>query len=434
MVAERAAGWAVTLYHAPPMSPALRRRAVVLAVSAVAVVAALAAGARVARAQDGGAGGSAAPAGPPPTPVKVAAVRSEKLAPRKKVFGELHAAHRSVIAAEEGGIVREVLVHEGEKAAAGAVLVRLDDARLKLAAAANAASLSSARAAVVEREAMLARTERDLDLMKRAASQGGTNPREMSDSESAVAVARAQLAQAKAAVAIVEQQGALITKRAADLEVRAPYAGVVTARHADVGAWVADGGAVVDFLGTEELEGWFEVPQELFGAAMDLVAQADKHLTRAVPVDIQSATGQDIKAVGIRVVPEIDPRSRTFHAVLRIMREDDVPLASGLALTAYVPAGALAPRLLVSKDAILRGDAGPFVYAVRGGIAMPVNVRIAFPAGADVALEPGSLEEGAQVVVEGNERLRPMSPVAPLAAAAAPSATAPSAAGSEGKK
>jgi len=400
-------------------------------VSAVAVVAALTS---TICAQDGGGGGgaAAAPAGPPPTPVKVAAVRSEKLSPRKRVFGELHAAHRSVIAAEEGGIVREVLVHEGEKAAAGAVLVRLDDARLKLAAAANAASLSSARAAVIEREAMVARTERDFDLMKRAASQGGTSSREMSDSESAVAVARAQLEQAKAAVAIVEQQGALIAKRSADLEVRAPYAGVVTSRHADVGAWVADGGAVVDFLGTEELEGWFEVPQELFGAAMDLVAQADKHLTRAIPVDIETATGHDIPAVGIRVVPEIDPRSRTFHAVLRIMRQDDVPLASGLALTAFVPAGARVPRLLVSKDAILRGDAGPFVYAVRGGIAMPVNVRIAFPAGADVALEPGSLEEGAQVVVEGNERLRPMSPVAPIATPAAPAA-AP-AAGSEGKK
>ena len=398
------------------MSPA-PRRAVVLAVSAVAVVAALTS---TICAQDGGGGGgaAAAPAGPPPTPVKVAAVRSEKLSPRKKVFGELHAAHRSVIAAEEGGIVREVLVHEGEKAAAGAVLVRLDDARLKLAAAANAASLSSARAAVIEREAMVARNERDFDLMKRAASQGGTSSREMSDSESAVAVARAQLEQAKAAVAIVEQQGALIAKRSADLEVRAPYAGVVTARHADIGAWVADGGAVVDFLGTEELEGWFEVPQELFGAAMDLVAQADKHLTRAIPVEIETATGQEIPAVGIRVVPEIDPRSRTFHAVLRIMRKDDVPLAAGLALNAFVPQGAAANWTLVPKNALVYQGVNASVFMVDKGVAVPVPVRVAFPIGDSVALEgAGMLAAGALVVVEGNERLIPMSPVAPIAPA-----------------
>ena len=68
------------------------------------------------------------------------------------------------------------------------------------------------------------------------------------------------------------------------------------------------------------------------------------------------------------------------------------------------------------KDAILRGESGPFVYAVRDGIAVPVNVRIVFPSGADVAIEPGALAAGAKVVVEGNERLMPMSPVAPLAA------------------
>jgi len=95
----------------------------------------------------------------------------------------------------------------------------------------------------------------------------------------------------------------------------------------------------------------------------------------------------------------------------------DGVLAPGLALTAYVPAGAVAPRLVVPKDAILRGDAGPYVFAVRGGMAMPVNVRVAFPIGDRVALEAGAaLEPGVQVVVEGNERLMPMSPVAPIAA------------------
>ena len=377
-------------------------RALLLAVTSVLLTAPVAA-------QD------AAPAAPPPTPVKVAAARTEQMAPRKKVFGELRAARRATIAAEEGGIVREVLVREGEKAEAGGVLVRLDDTRLKLALAANAAALTAAEATVDERESAVGREERHLTLMKRAELGGGTNPREMADAESALASARAQLAQAKAAVSVIEQQGALLERRLKDLEVRAPFTGVVTARHAEVGAWIADGGAVVDFVGTESFEGWFDVPQELYGAAMELVAESDKHLTRGIPVDIESATGREIQAVGIRVVPEIDPRSRTFRTVLRIMKDDGLSLASGLALTAYVPAGARAPRLLVPKDAVLRGEAGPFVYAVRDGIAVPVNVRIAFPAGADVALEPGALEDGAKVVVEGNERLRPMTPVAAIA-------------------
>ena len=363
--------------------------------------------------------------GPPPTPVVVASVRVEKLAPRKKVFGELQAAHRSVIAAEEGGIVREVVVHEGERAAAGAVLVRLDDARIKLALAANSASLIAAHATVDEREEMVKRSERGLDLMKRAAEQGGTNPREMSDSGSGLAIARAQLAQSRAAAVIVEQQGAMLAKRIADLEVRAPYAGVVTARHADIGAWIADGGAVVDFIATEEFEGWFEVPQEFLGAAMELVAQSNKQLSRGIPVQIQTSTGQDLQAVGIRVVPEIDPRSRTFHAVLRIMRDDEVVLASGLSLNAFVPQGAPANWTLVPKNAIVYQGVNASVYMVDKGVAIPVPVRIAFPVGDSVALEGASaLVAGAQVVVEGNERLMPMAKVVPVAPSAPISAPA----------
>jgi hypothetical protein len=50
-----------------------------------------------------------------------------------------------------------------------------------------------------------------------------------------------------------------------------------------------------------------------------------------------------------------------------------------------------------------------------------------------VALEAGAaLEPGVQVVVEGNERLMPMSPVAPIAAGGA--GAAGNTAGSEGAK
>ncbi len=363
-------------------------------------------------AQDGASDG--APKGPPPTPVRVAEAKQESLAPRKRVFGELRASKRSVLAAEEGGIVRELLVREGEKAEAGAVIARLDDSRLKLELAANGAALDAAKATAGEREATVAREERDLELLRKAQSQGGTNPREMSDAESELAIARAQLAQARAAVKVIEQQGALLAKRVADLEVRAPYAGVVTMHHADVGAWIAAGGDVVDFIGTRELEAWFEVPQELFGAATALSEESAKRLQRAVPIEIQAATGAGVIAVSLRIVPEIDPRSRTFRAVLRVY-DDSQLLASGLALTAYVPAGSNEPRIVIPKDAVVRGDAGAFVYAVRGGMAVPVNVRIAFPIGDRVALEPGALEAGVQVVTEGNERLMPMTPVAPIA-------------------
>ena len=363
-------------------------------------------------AQDGASDG--APKGPPPTPVRVAEAKQESLAPRKRVFGELRASKRSVLAAEEGGIVREIVAREGEHASAGAVLARLDDSRLKLELAANAAALDAAKATAGEREATVARAERDLELLRKAQAQGGTNPREMSDAESELAIARAQLSQSRAAIKVIEEQGALLAKRVADLEVRAPYAGFVTKLHADAGAWVASGGAVCDFLGSDNFDGWFDVPQELLGPANDLVKSAAAGTERAVPVDIQTTTGASIIAVGIRVVPEIDPRSRTFHAVVRVYK-GDAALADGLSLVAFVPQGAPQPWTLVPKDALVYQGTNASLFMVQNGVAVPVQVRVAFPVGDLVALEPAALPVGAQVVVEGNERLIPMSAVVPVA-------------------
>jgi RND family efflux transporter MFP subunit len=348
----------------------------------------------------------------------VAEAKVESLAPRKKVFGELKASKRSTIAAEEGGIVREIVVREGGRVDAGAVIARLDDARVKLEIGANDAALAAARATADERGAMVVREERDLELMRKAQAQGGTNPREMSDAESALAIARAQAAQAKAALMVIEQQGALLAKRLKDLEVRAPYAGAVTKLRVDEGAWVGDGGAVVDFVGVDSFDGWFDVPQEFLGAANDLVKQAATKTERAVPLEIQTTAGARIMAVGIRVVPEIDPRSRTFHAVTRIMR-DDSALADGLALVAFVPQGAPQQWTLVPKDALVYQGTNAGLFVVQNGVAVPVQVRVAFPMGDMVALEAGAVAAGAQVVVEGNERLMPMSPVAPVSGDAA---------------
>jgi RND family efflux transporter MFP subunit len=394
---------------------------------AIALPAALLATSPALARQDDASAAASAPQGPPPAPVRVVKARAESLAPRKKVFGEIRASRKSTIASEGAGLVREFPVNEGDRVPAGEVLARLDDTRIKLEIAVHAATLEAARATVAEREAVIAREERDLELLRRASAAGGTNPRELADAESALAVARAQATQARAAAVVIEQQGAILNDRLADLVVRAPFAGVVTMRHSEEGAWIAEGGAVVDLIATDELEAWFEVPQELYGATVALAAESAKGLTREVPLSIESATDVPVAAFGVRVVPEVDPRSRTFRAVLRVVNTKELlaqSLAPGLALTAFVPAGATAPRIVIPKDAILRGDASPFVYVVRGGVAMPVNVRIAFPLGDDVALEPGAIAAGDEVVTEGNERLMGPTPVAPVAPNAPAASTA----------
>lgn len=363
-----------------------------------------------------------APKGPPPAPVKVAEARAAELAPRKRVYGELRAPHRSVVAAEEAGIVRESLVSEGLVVAKGDVLARLDDTRVRLEMAINAANLLAANAVVDERKAVVAREERDLELLRRASAEGGANPRELTDAESALAIARAQVESARAAAAVVEQQGALLARRLRDLEIRAPFGGVITSKSVEPGAWIAAGGAVVELLDTADLEAWFDVPQEFFTSATALAsarpsaAASTGEAAVMQTLEIRTTLDAPVLTGALRIIPEIDARSRTFHAVAEIANRDG-RLAAGMALEAFVPQGAPTTWIVVPKDALIYQGVSASIFVVRGGLASPTPVRIAFPIGDDVALEPGAVAAGDQVVVEGNERLMPMSPVAPVAAA-----------------
>jgi RND family efflux transporter MFP subunit len=300
---------------------------------------------------------------------------------------------------------------------ARAPIARLDGARLHLELRILEANAAVARANLVERELGQARSARDPELLKRAAAEGGTNPRERADAESDLAVAAALVTQSQAAIAVIEQQAALLAERRRDLEIVAPFDGVVTKRHAEAGAWIAAGGPVVEPVDSSHLEAWFDAPQEMFAVAQRLADAASQG--GAAPelrtLEIQATTGVRVEATGIRVVPEIDAQARTFHAIATV-RRDPANLAAGLALDAFVPQGPAAPYTLVPKDALVYQGVNTSVFVVRNGVAVTTPVRIAFPVGDDVALEAGAVATGDAVVVEGNERLIPGSAVAPIAA------------------
>ena len=45
---------------------------------------------------------------------------------------------------------------------------------------------------------------------------------------------------------------------------------------------------------------------------------------RALPIEIETAGGDELPATRIRVIPSIDPRSRTFVTILTVIDRDGV--------------------------------------------------------------------------------------------------------------
>lgn len=160
------------------------------------------------------------------------------------------AREHATVSAEVMGIVREVLVDEGSKVEKGQVLARLDDTRAQIGlaqakASANAAhkNVDSLSAQLTEAKTVLSRAQQ-LAERKVGPQSAVTSAQAQMDSLSAqLAAARAQ---AKAADEQVRSQQDLVERYV----IRAPFAGVVIAKNAQVGELLAPSAAGGGFTRT----------------------------------------------------------------------------------------------------------------------------------------------------------------------------------------
>jgi len=358
---------------------------------------------------------TATPQGGAPTPVRVDDLRLEEVQQRRLVTGSVRAVRRSEIATREAGLVLELGVREGQPVEAGAVLARLDSRKLELELGVLTAEERAAQDTLSERRSDEDQARRDLEAIRSLAGRDATNPKELADAETAVAIAVARAARAASDVAAIGARKELLQQRVEDLVIRAPFAGSVVRRLTEVGEWLGEGAAVAELVSTDQVEAWLEVPQALWGAS----ARGDADLQITI-----EATGATLSPSSSRAVADVDPRARTFALVAPLPAE--AGLAPGMSVTAWVPTSSAAKELTVSRDALLRNATGPYVYVASdtgdGGpsLAVPTPVEVLFQTRDRVVVRAKGLAPGTPVVVEGNERLFPMAPIQPIAHAPNP--------------
>jgi RND family efflux transporter MFP subunit len=168
--------------------------------------------------------------------------------------GYVTARRQATVSAQITGTLTEVLIEEGDHVKAGQVLGRLDDTAQRASLAQTEAQLRSAQALLLENQAQLAQSERDVkrdeDLLGRKLV-----------SQQAVEQARTQLATLAAQVSVQRRQieVAAANVRSAQVQldyctVRAPFTGIVIAKSAQVGEIIsplsAGGGFTRTGIGT----------------------------------------------------------------------------------------------------------------------------------------------------------------------------------------
>jgi RND family efflux transporter MFP subunit len=337
--------------------------------------------------------------GPPPANVVVDQSRRDVIEPRREVTGELRAVRRSTLASQQSGLVASIDVEEGQHVEQGVELIRLDDTYATIEVAESESRLVAARAVVEAREAQLVRANRDLESIQSLGDSA--TEKEILDARSDVIISEAQLAQARADVLAAEAALQRAEQRVADMTITAPYGGVVIRKLTEVGQWIGVGDDVVEFVDLDVIDAWLDVPENLL-ARLEL---------QGVDAQIRlRATGEVFSAPVSAIVPNADRLSRLFPVRVRLQNEIG-RLRPGMSIVGLAPTGARQEMLTIHKDALLRDDAGAFVYFNGGGVAAVARVRVLFANGDRLVVESATLPADVGVVIEGNERLFPGQPL-----------------------
>lgn len=268
--------------------------------------------------------------------------------------------------------VTEVLVHEGDRVAAGQVLVRLDSRDLEAKRSQVEAGLAEATAVHTDAAAQAAR-------IRGLYADSAATRAQLDQVE-------AGLARAEAAVRMATAQAAELQATASYAEVRAPFAGTVTGRFVDPGAFAAPGAPLVAVQDAGTL-------RVVVHAAPEMVAGVRRGArVRATVGD----TTVDARVEGVV------PSGGNLYTVNALVPNTGNRLLSGSAASLGFSRGERA-AIVVPAAALVRQDDLVGVHAVVGGSSELRWIRIGEQVGDRVEVLAG-LAAGDTVLVPAGER------------------------------
>ena len=328
--------------------------------------------------------------------VGVDAVVLQPLSQTQPVIGRFVAKQAGIVSARVAGAVTEMRVEVGDRVKRGEILAVIDLQKMTLlrdAARAEAdqaqAGENAARARHNKTQNELTRIEGIQDSVIYSAARHEDAVQSVFESEATAAGAAAAFAGARARLMLAE--GDLINAR-----VRAPYDGLVRARHTEIGSYLQTGDSVLDLVNDTDLEIEVFVPSNRVAG-----------LTPGTTIQVRPADGSSQTAVVRGVGAEENATSRT--RLIRFTPESGATTKYGVgeSVDALLPLGVPREVVTVHKDAVLKRQGMSLVYVVDEENAAQIRpVELGEAIGPRFEVLSG-LESGETVVIRGNERLRP---------------------------
>ena len=258
--------------------------------------------------------------------VEVADVEVTTIVEELQAVGTLTPDEAVTVAPEIAGRIERIGFREGQKVAAGDVLVELDKAILRAELAKFRSDLTLARAnhermVTLSREGMAARQARDEALAALQSAEAG------------LALAEARLGKAT---------------------IRAPLSGVVGLRSVSVGAYVTPGQAIVELADVDPVKLDFRVPE---------LALSELRTGQPIRISVDARPGRSFEGTVYAIDPLVEVAGRAIRLRARIPNPDG-ELAPGLFARVEVVVGRRENAIVVPESAVFSRGQKRFVYRV----------------------------------------------------------------------
>jgi RND family efflux transporter MFP subunit len=262
-----------------------------------------------------------------------------------EAVGTVRAARFSEVASQTTGNIVEIRVHEGDRVQRGEILATIDDSQPHAAVEQATAAETAAQKEVSVADSNLALAAATLKRYQQLYERKSVSPQEFDEIQ-----ARYQSAEARRDVARAEQAraNAALTQARTSLgyaQIRAPFAGVVTAKGADVGTLASPGLPIFTVEATRNYR---------LEATVDESDIRIARIGQVVPVAVDSLGGIELRGKVSQIVPAADSASRSF--LVKIDLPSDARIRSGLFGRARFARGERSTLVIPRSAVVERGQ------------------------------------------------------------------------------
>jgi RND family efflux transporter MFP subunit len=347
-----------------------------------------------------------------------AASRADSAGPQTALnaSGYITPRRRATIAAKITGRVTGVFFDEGTRVKEGQLLATLDDADAKRALDSAKADRDAAHAAIADYEVQLRNSQILLHRAEQLQQAGVQTQEALDNATTAVDSLKAKIVLARQQVAASEARIGVAQQAVDNCTIRAPFAGIVVSKDAQVGEMVspisAGGGftrtgiATIVDMHSNEIE--VDVNESYIArvaAGQEVTATLDAHPDKPFPAKVRT------------IIPTADRQKATVKVRITILNLEkyDFILPDMGVKVAFLEHEEPAPKdkrkdkgpeavAFIPKSAV-RSEAGAsFVFLFRDGKVERRVVKLGTERGTDVAVLAG-VSPGDSLVVKGPESL-----------------------------